>query len=64
MSNALSDVASTAYTSGASLEKVEGYITAISVATGQSGDEVGNALRSMMARLYKIGAEGNNIPRM
>lgn len=43
MATALSDVASTAYTSGASLEKVEGYITAISVATGQSGDEVGNA---------------------
>lgn len=55
---ALAEVGSTAYTSGANLEKVEGYITAISVATGQSGDEVGNALRSIMSRIYKIGAEG------
>ena len=43
MANALSEVASTAYTSGASLEKIEGYITAIATSTGQSGDEVGNA---------------------
>lgn len=55
---ALAEVGSTAYTSGAKLEEVEGYITAIAVATGQSGDEVGNALRSIMSRIYKIGAEG------
>lgn len=55
---ALAEVGSTAYTSGANLEKVEGYITAIAVATGQSGDEVGNALRSIMSRIYKIGSEG------
>jgi hypothetical protein len=51
-------VGSTAFTSGTQLEKVEGYITSIVVATGQSGSEAGNALRSMMARVYKIGAEG------
>ena len=55
---ALSEVGSVAYTSGAELEKVQGYITAISVATGESGSEVGNALRSVMSRIYKIGEEG------
>ena len=64
MADALSETASTGFTSGASLEQLEGYITAIATSTGESGSEVGNALRSMMARLYKIGAEGNNIPRM
>lgn len=58
MSQALAQVGSTAYTSGAELEKVEGYITAMSVSTGRSGDEVGNSLRSIMARIYKIGLEG------
>jgi TP901 family phage tail tape measure protein len=56
--NALAEVGSTAYTSGANLQKVEGYITSIAVSTGQSGDEVGNALRSVMSRIYKIGTEG------
>lgn len=56
--DALSEVGSVAYTSGAELEKVQGYITAISVATGESGSEVGNALKSIMSRVYKIGSEG------
>lgn len=55
---ALAEVGSVAYTSGASLEKVQGYITSIAVATGQSGSEIGNALRSVMSRIYKIGEEG------
>lgn len=55
---ALSEVGSVAYTSGAELEKVQGYITSISVSTGDSGSEVGNALRSVMSRIYKLGSEG------
>lgn len=58
MLEALSEVASTAKTSGTELANVEGYITAIAEATGESGSEIGNALRSMMSRIYKIGAEG------
>ena len=58
MLEALSEVASTAKTSGTELANVEGYITAIAEATGESGSEIGNALRSMMSRVYKIGAEG------
>lgn len=58
MLDALSEVGSVAYTSGAQLERVQGYITAISVATGESGSEIGNALRSVMSRVYKLGAEG------
>lgn len=56
--SALSEVGSTAYTSGTNLKQVEGYITSIAVATGKSGDEIGNSLRSIMARVYKLGAEG------
>lgn len=55
---ALAEVGSTAYTSGASLQKVEGYITSIAVATGESGSEVGNSLRTIMSRIYSIGRDG------
>ena len=58
MMEALAEVGSTAHTSGANLQKVEGYITSIAVATGESGSEVGNAMRSIMSRIYKIGSEG------
>lgn len=53
MLNALAEVGSTAKTSGVELNDLTGYITALTVATGKSGDEVGNALRSIMARMYK-----------
>lgn len=43
MADALSETASTGFTSGASLERLEGYITAIATSTGESGSEVGNA---------------------
>lgn len=43
MLNALAEVGSTAYTSGTNLKQVEGYITSIAVATGKSGDEIGNS---------------------
>jgi TP901 family phage tail tape measure protein len=56
--NALAEVGSTAYTSGTNLKQVEGYITSIAVATGKSGDEIGNSLKSIMSRVYKLGAEG------
>lgn len=55
---ALAEVGSTAYTSGSNLQQVEGYITAIAVATGKSGDEIGNSLKSIMSRVYKLGSEG------
>lgn len=58
MLESLSKVGSTAYTAGASLQELEGYITAITVATGASGEEVGNSLKSLMAKVYKIGSEG------
>lgn len=56
--DALSEVGAVAYTSGAELEKVQGYITAIATATGESGSEVGSALKTIMSRVYKIGTEG------
>ena len=43
MLEALSKVGNTAHTAGASLQQLEGYITAITVATGAEGGEVGNA---------------------
>lgn len=58
LSEALAHVGSTAYTSGAKLQEVEGYITAIATATGKEGSEIGNSLKSMMARLFTIGSEG------
>ena len=53
MLNALAEVGSTAKTSGVELNDLTGYITALTVATGKSGDEVGTAIRSIMARMYK-----------
>lgn len=41
MLNALAEVGSTAKTSGVELNDLTGYITALTVATGKSGDEVG-----------------------
>ena len=43
MLEALGRVGSTAKTAGASLQELEGYITAIAEATGAEGGEVGNA---------------------
>lgn len=60
MLNALAKVGSTASVAGASLQDLEGYITALTVSTGESGDEVGNALKSITSRIYKIGEEGIN----
>lgn len=57
MLQALGRVGSTAKTAGASLQELEGYITAIAEATGAEGGEVGNALRSIMTRIYKIGQD-------
>lgn len=54
MLNALAEVGSTAKTSGVELNDLTGYITALTVATGKSGDEVGTAIRSIMARMYKV----------
>ena len=53
MTNALAKVGSVANTSGVDLQELEGYITAITVATGKAGDEVGTAVRAIMARTYK-----------
>lgn len=58
MLSALSEVASTAKVAGADINQLQGYITAMSVATGKSGDELGNSLRSITSRIYKIGTEG------
>ena len=54
MLSALAEVGSTAKTSGVELNDLTGYITALTVATGKSGDEVGTAIRSIMARMYKV----------
>ena len=43
MLEALGKVGSTANTAGASLQQLEGYITAIAEATGADGGEIGNA---------------------
>ena len=53
MTSALAKVGSVAHTSGVGLNELEGYITAITVATGKAGDEVGTAVRAIMARTYK-----------
>lgn len=58
MLEGLSQVGSVAKTAGASLEELEGYITSISVSTGDGGSEVGNALKSIISRIYKVGSEG------
>lgn len=53
MLNALAEVGSTAKTSGVELDELTGYITALTVATGKSGSEVGTAIRSIMTKIYK-----------
>lgn len=58
MLNALAEVGSTAKVAGADIYQLQGYITAMTVATGKSGDEIGNSLRSITSRIYKIGSEG------
>lgn len=57
MLEALSKVGSTAHTAGVSLQQLEGYITAISEATGADGGEIGNSIRSIFTRVYKIGQD-------
>ena len=58
MLESLSKVGSSAYTAGASLQELEGYITAVTVATGADGGEVGNAIKSLISRVYRIGKDG------
>lgn len=58
MLDALGKVGSTAQVAGASLQELEGYITSLSVSTGRSGTEVGESLKSITSRIYKIGSEG------
>ena len=60
MLSALAEVGSTAQVAGADIYQLQGYITSMSVATGKSGDEIGNSLRSITSRIYKIGSEGLN----
>lgn len=58
MLSALAEVGSTAKIAGADIYELQGYITAMTVSTGKSGDEIGNSLRSITSRIYKIGSEG------
>lgn len=58
MLSALAEVGSTAKIAGADIYQLQGYITAMTVSTGKSGDEIGNSLRSITSRIYKIGSEG------
>lgn len=58
MLSALSKIGSTASVAGASLQQLEGYIASLSVSTGKTGDEIGESLKSITSRIYKIGSEG------
>lgn len=51
--NGLAQVGSVAKTSGVNLQELSGYITAIQIATGESGDSIGNSLNAIFSRVYK-----------
>lgn len=62
MLGALSQVGSTASVAGASLQQLEGYITSIAVSTGKEGREIGNSLKALTTRIYKIGGTDPSEP--
>ena len=55
MLNGIAEVGSVAYTSGVSLNQLQGYLTAIIQSTGESGSQVGNALQTIFSRIYGTG---------
>ena len=55
--NGLAQVGSVAKTSGVNLQELSGYITAIQIATGESGDSIGNSLNAIFSRVYKSYSE-------
>lgn len=54
----ISETGSVAKLAGLSLQQLEGYITSLVSATGDSGNEVGTGLKSIMSRIYRVGSEG------
>lgn len=58
MLDGLAEVGSVARTAGLDLQELEGILTAISVGTGKSGNEVGTSVNSMLSRLYRTGLGG------
>lgn len=58
MLSGLSEVASVAKVSGASLEELQGYMTAIYSATGEQGSAIGNSLSTIFSRIFKVGLAG------
>lgn len=58
LAGAIGTVGAAAKLTGTSLTSLEGYVTAIVSATGISGDEAGTAIKGVMSRIYRIGAEG------
>lgn len=60
LAGSIEKVGAAARISGVSMESLSGYTTAIVSATGQTGSEVGTALKTVISRMYRIGTEGAN----
>jgi TP901 family phage tail tape measure protein len=58
LSQSIGKVGAAARQAGVSVQQLEGYTTAIVSSQGISGDEAGTAIKSMMARMFRIGPEG------
>jgi TP901 family phage tail tape measure protein len=58
LADALGTVGSVASQMGVKIQTLEGYVTALVSSMGISGEEAGTALKSMISRVYRIGAEG------
>lgn len=58
LSASIGAVGAVANQAGISLDKLNGYTTALVSSTGIEGSEAGTALKSMISRTYRIGSEG------
>lgn len=54
----ISETGAVAKLAGVDIYQLEGYITGLVEATGESGNEIGTSLKSIISRIYRVGAEG------
>lgn len=54
----LGTVGAAAYESGIKIQDLEGYLTAMISSTGISGSEAGTAIKTVIARMFRIGKDG------
>lgn len=58
LAQGIAQVGSVAEQTGVSIQQLEGYITAVTSATGKTGAEIGTTLKSVISRTFRVGSEG------